>query len=222
MLLTVLKKLNQFFSFFISILVPPISFFLTVKFPITISIFGIRDYAALSAAVYPFFITLVLSFINLLLLWWIKNFSIIKLKFSQNKDTFLFSFDEYSDMKVKYNFRENSDYLYLNLYVKGKTKSLSRTDVIINFPKSISIQKTGNDSTFITVDAKNDHRIKIPLCKILNPNQKKAHYAKRIGLMLQKEDGEFWGETETRIKCENKLAVIEFEHGEIEFNEGEK
>lgn len=97
-----------------------------------------------------------------------------------------------------------------------------KTDVIIDFPKSVSIQKTDSSSPFITGDDENEHRIIIPLCKILNPNKKKAHYAKRIKLMLQKEDGEFLGETETRIKCKNKLAGIDLEHNEIEFNEGEK
>lgn len=222
MLLTVLKKVNKFFSFLISIIVPLISFFLTVKYPINIAFFGIRDYAALSAAIYPFIITLVLSCINLWLSSWINNFSTIKLKFSQKKNPFLLSFDESSNDKVKYNFRTSSDYLYLNLLVKGKTKNLMKTDVIIDFPKSVSIQKIDDSSVFITDDEKNDHRIKISLCRILNPNQKEAHYAKRIKLMLQKEDGEFWGETETRIKCESRLVGIELKHNEIEFNEGEK
>ena len=222
MLLTVLKKVNKFFSFLISIIVPLISFFLTVKYPINIEFFGIRDYAALSAAIYPFIITLVLSCINLWLSSWINNFSTIKLKFSQKKNPFLLSFDESSNDKVKYNFRTSSDYLYLNLLVKGKTKNLMKTDVIIDFPKSVSIQKIDDSSVFITGDEKNDHRIKISLCRILNPNQKEAHYAKRIKLMLQKEDGEFWGETETRIKCESRLVGIELKHNEIEFNEGEK
>lgn len=163
-----------------------------------------------------------LSFVNLGLLSWINYFSKIKLKFSQKRNIFVFSFDEDLGTNIKYNFRTSSDYLYLNLYVKGKTKNLMKTDVIIDFPKSVSIQKTDSSSPFITGDDENEHRIIIPLCKILNPNKKKAHYAKRIKLMLQKEDGEFLGETETRIKCKNKLAGIDLEHNEIEFNEGEK
>ena len=222
MLLTVLKKINKFFSFLISIIVPLISYFLTNLFPINFPILGIKNYAALSAAIYPFFITLLLSCINLELTNWINNFSTIKLKFYQKKDIFLFSFDEDPGAKVKYNFRTPSDYLYLNVYVKGKTKNLMKTDIVIDFPKSVSIQKIDNSSAVTTGDEENKHRIRISLCKILNPKQKKAHYAKRIEFMLQKEEGEFWGETETRIKCKYKLVGIDLEHNEIEFNEGEK
>lgn len=185
-------------------------------------IFGITDYTALSAAIYPFIVTLSLSLVNFGLSTWINSFSTIKLKFSQKKDIFLFSFDEGIGSNVKYNFRTSSDYLYLNLYVNGKTKNLMKTDIIVDFPKSVSIQKTDNSPAFITSDGKNEHRIKISLSKILNPHLQKARYAKRIELMLQKEDSEFFGETETRIRCKSKMVGIDLEHNEIEFNEGEK